>query len=65
MPGALDKPFDPFASATGPLPSPPRVYPSAPPYPVEIPPPEFNILIKESVAIADTDPNLPVDRLLV
>ena len=59
MPGAPDEPFDPFAGATVLLPSPPRVDPPAPPHPGEIPPPpDYNNLSTEGIAIADTDPNL-------
>ena len=65
-PGAPDEPFDPYAAATTLLPS----APSAPPYPGEIlPPPDYNTLSTERIAIADTNPNLrellPADRLLV
>ena len=54
-PGAPDEPFDPYAAATAPLPSLTRVDPSAPPYPGEIlPPPDYNTLSTERIAIADT-----------
>ena len=43
-PGAPEEPFGPSAGATAPLSSPPRVDPSAPPYPGEIPPPPIVIL---------------------
>ena len=58
-PGAPDEPFDPFAVATAPLPSPPGVNPSAPSYLHEIPPPpDSNTLFTERITIADTNPNL-------
>ena len=58
-PGAPDEPFDPFAVATAPLPSPPGVNPSAPSYLHEIPPPpNSNTLFTERITIADTNPNL-------
>ena len=58
-PGAPDKPFDPFAGATALLPLPPRVDLSAPSYPREIPPPpDYNTLLTERIAIADADLNL-------
>ena len=51
--------FHPFAGATAPLPSPPRVELSLPPYPSKIPPmPDYNTLFTERIALADADPNL-------
>ena len=58
-PSAPREPFDPFAGAIAPLPSPPRAEPSTLPYPGEIPPPpDYNTLLLERIAIADTEPNL-------
>ena len=56
--------FDPFFGATAPplLPSLPRTEPSVPPYPNDLPPPpDYNSLFAERIAIADTDPNLCTD----
>ena len=59
-PGGLDEAFDPFFGATAPLTSPPTTETSALPYLSEIPPlSDYNTLISEGIAIADTDPNLP------
>ena len=54
-------PFDPFFGATAPpyLPSLPRNEPSVLPYPRDVPPPpDYNTLFTEKIAITDTDPNL-------
>ena len=53
--------FDPFFGATAPpyLLSPPTNEPSVPSYPREVPPPpDYNTLFSERIAIADIDPNL-------
>ena len=59
--GDHDEPFDPFVGATAALLLciGARSDPSAPPYPGKIPsPPDYNTFLTETVAIADTDPNL-------
>ena len=59
FPGASYQSFDPFAGATASLPSPPRVDPSSPPNPGQVPPlPDYNTLFTERIVIVDTDPNL-------
>ena len=59
--GAPDQPFNPFFGATASplLLSPPRTKPSVPPYLDGFsPPPDYNILFTERIAVADTDPYL-------
>ena len=69
-PGSPDEPFDPFAGATVPLPSPSRTEPSRPQYPKEITPPPIIILClqKELLSLIQIKiyvELLPADRLLV
>ena len=60
-PRAPDQPFDLFFGATAAplLPSPSRTEPLALPYPDDLPPPPgYNTLLAERIAIANTEPNL-------